>query len=1351
MINSYLNKYFKINFKNYILTNNSISESKEESKKEKIEDIKNIFIKDFITKQLQYNDVSFIDSIMNSDSISLGLEWDLKKHKSYDDKFVNFNISEINIYDLKRAISKDYLRVSNWRKILLWMINKDYDINNKAKLINNQINLLSTDDLYYYINSKNKLTEFLKNIDTWIRVKEKNEYFKIINILSEKEINNRLVKIEKKYSEEEKNKVKGILYDISLNRIVDTDIRLLFEYDFLTNHEKKVLVETFIPTINLQKAIDIWLLDLNEAKNKRKNILKFVLNWKWLSNDQINNIVENTSFSDVILESKDFFSSENNVKLIWEKVWFKNLENDFSELMDKNKEKIIESWPWNFKEFLYLLQNMNKNWRFRDLDKFKKWNIYKLSIRDKSWNISESYFKILSIDDNKKNFWLQLIWSWNQISTKSLNSTESIQNLTYLEFKTFLEKDTNATLDFYTQDDIIKRIKSGDWLKDYDYSKYTQEDLNENRDKIVSNYVTVLENEISDLKKEFELKKDNKKLENLIKQKENLLKSYTDTWWDNELLWLANLKKFINKLDEVDPDWKEIWFEKWTFLEKEWYVYEVIWIDTDNCNIQLKSLAWIEWANWELTYEIFYEIFKKDKVKRFIKIYDFQEMIKEKISWWDSKWNNHEIKDWKIIAKNQEYSEKKSDQEVEYLVSDKNNELVKINKISWNQVTVQLWERKNYDTMSDKEKKDEKIKKDQKWEKITLDSNKLVLNLNEIDSYIKKHELHPDWKVWKTLKQEEVKWEWNDFKWSIFTKIFNNVSFNELIAWWKIFVEWFKETMKRWNDVHAARFALALWNFLPEDMRQDLLIKVESAESSEMDKALEWLWKIDSEVAIDRIKRWLQNKDTPQYKKEAWLMFMVSKYWLLYAKSPLSGKKWSFLWYESFWGRIGDKLYLDYKKECEEWKIPFTEEILMYKLIWKQCKWAWFNWIKRRWKLYKEYEWKMKQWIEDENAKWLKEANAMRNFADRKNAAKNEFKWWEFNNWLWKYEWAIDRWGSMKDMHELPFMLLFSGTCYLLQNEQLNKFKSFTESWYWWLLFTRFLSQTDDMDLFNRTILKISKVFWEKDPEKFSDMYEKALKIYNNQNNNNLSIAKKMTEAENFWSEYWEALNRTLLKLNNQNNKYIKTDKVLLTNEEDFKDYNNKINSYVKSWVAVFSKEETMNDQFKDAWTSWLWASVFQSIWSLTTEWTFKNEWPARAIWEEIIWEIKNTINSSYVDDESINREIQIMNISRQLSMIFTYVKQRETQANVINPMKEWKWHWKQLKDLGVTSSDMDMISMYNLTELEDITSTEIKNSYRDIAQKILSKSIYLSEKFNNPLDEIKSYSKNKVKELSEN
>jgi hypothetical protein len=33
-------------------------------------------------------------------------------------------------------------------------------------------------------------------------------------------------------------------------------------------------------------------------------------------------------------------------------------------------------------------------------------------------------------------------------------------------------------------------------------------------------------------------------------------------------------------------------------------------------------------------------------------------------------------------------------------------------------------------------------------------------------------------------------------------------------------------------------------------------------------------------------------------------------------------------------------------------------------------------------------------------------------------------------------------------------------------------------------------------------------------------MYEKALKIYNNQNNNSLSIAKKMTEAENFWSEY---------------------------------------------------------------------------------------------------------------------------------------------------------------------------------------------------------------------------------------
>jgi hypothetical protein len=55
-------------------------------------------------------------------------------------------------------------------------------------------------------------------------------------------------------------------------------------------------------------------------------------------------------------------------------------------------------------------------------------------------------------------------------------------------------------------------------------------------------------------------------------------------------------------------------------------------------------------------------------------------------------------------------------------------------------------------------------------------------------------------------------------------------------------------------------------------------IKVEREEAEAMDKALEDLKKIDSWVAAQRIEKWLLNRNTPEYKKEAGLLFMYENY-----------------------------------------------------------------------------------------------------------------------------------------------------------------------------------------------------------------------------------------------------------------------------------------------------------------------------------------------------------------------------------------------------------------------------------------------------------------------------------------
>jgi hypothetical protein len=46
-------------------------------------------------------------------------------------------------------------------------------------------------------------------------------------------------------------------------------------------------------------------------------------------------------------------------------------------------------------------------------------------------------------------------------------------------------------------------------------------------------------------------------------------------------------------------------------------------------------------------------------------------------------------------------------------------------------------------------------------------------------------------------------------------------------------------------------------------------IKVESEEADSMAKALESLKKVDSKDAAKMIDRWITNKNTPEYKKEA--------------------------------------------------------------------------------------------------------------------------------------------------------------------------------------------------------------------------------------------------------------------------------------------------------------------------------------------------------------------------------------------------------------------------------------------------------------------------------------------------
>jgi len=1342
------------------------NEDQEKKKNSNVEDVKTKFIKDYVREKTQANDVAFIDSIVNNDTIPwvVWLEADLQRYKSGNDEFSQLKLEEINIFDLKRAVWKDYMRLNNARNNLNGVLQRDFEIDKSIRdSVNKEINKLTVDKLDELTNSNKKATDFLRKINSGIEPRIKKEALKFLNILSDQEVVSRLDNIERIHWKNKRQEVKSILYDISIYRIIDTDIIMLFELDFFTDEEKRYLVETFIPTITLQRAIDIWLIDKAEAKLTKEKLLKESLSWKWFTDSQIERIIDNASFSDIVLSTNDFLSKIDSVNKLWIEVWFKNLENDFRELIEESKKNIKDEWPQTFADMLVFMQEINIGNRFQNLDKFKKGNVYKLTLKGQDWKDAISYFKIVSIDDKNKEFWLQLIGDWKQISSSILNKgiDPDLQTLTYAELKNFLQKDTYAKLDFFTTEEIDKKIESKE-LWNFDYTRISESYLQEHKGELISEYVNKLEKEIDELKVKIEGNKEDKTLKKLLEQKEYLLKSYRDDLSDDSLLSLVNREKFIDKLDEADPQWAKIWFEKWIFIESKWAVYEVIWINTD-WNIQLKSRAWLEWTNGELPFEVFFENFKKNNAKRLSRIDGFSNLIDlkksssvtpksggdKKAAPVENNWKDYEFSGWKIIAKNVDHLGRKSDEVVEYLVSDSKNDIIKICDISWNNVTIQFWERKDFSSLSESEKKKDKIKDKTKWEKIYLDSRQETISLNELDLYINKYELYPNWKTWKTLKTEEPMDPQNPRHGGFFTRLFNRTSFNELIAWWNLLVEWVKESMKRWNDLHAAQFALKLWKFLPAEIKEDMLIKVESAESAEMTKALEWLWKVDSPIATKRIKKWLNNRDTPEYKKEAWLLFMLEKYWHLSAKWALYEFRWKWKWYEAFWWRVWDELYLEIEKEAKDSNVTFSEEKLMHILLKKQCDSTSSVYPKRRSRLHKEFEWKWKSWVDAEIKKWYDDATNKRTARDMYLWWNDEAHWWTHSNAVWWYKKAIERWWSLEDMSRWFFSLLYSWALYNIDQTTFTKIKSLWD-WDWMpMIMARFSSYKSDMVLFNKVVLEISKkieiAYWDK----FKWIWPKAQQLYDDAINGVWKESERFDRSVDFWETYWTPLVRSLNMANLEDSTYSKTDKIILLEKDKepvFKEYFDKVR-----WRSneIEFKEELMTDWFTDSWVTWLSTyEVARKTLKINNSWGFTKPKGWKQNWKEISGDINNTPNkifdyNSNSPDTNENRVIQKKYLIGILKDLIAWLIE-----NAWSNERVLAWYnnltaetWYDLDKWWINFM-RDFWGKYNSTRILKWDADWVISTYAD---RILSWGSSGTSPYHNPLEEVKAHSRTNV------
>ncbi|NVP17486.1 hypothetical protein HUU51_02090 [Candidatus Gracilibacteria bacterium] len=1205
---------------------------------------KELFLKEFSKKTIDSRNVVILDEVYKIDSIDESSE--LKKVMSDFiantdiEELKDFDFSKITIFDLKRKFSSYFFQINNSRNILKSIIYKNYDVSDKdIKEIEKEINKLDQKDLLINIKSDLKIKTLLKKVGNF---KKKDLDISFLNF-SGNDISTRLQKLIPYNMLDE---VKTILLNIYEGKIVDTEIVDIFSTNFFTSLEKKQLVLDFIPTTSLGLLVKIGYYSQSDADKIKKYIILDLFGEELknqLGEDNFNNIVSSTNLEDVIIDIKTLNLDDDSILKIGKEIGFKNLEDDFKSIIREDIINKKNTGPQTLEILKKKLEENSKNLKIKDIEKFSKGNFVEIIIKDEKGNTKNTFLKVKDFDDDKKILKFFEVGSNNIISFSS-NTEKEIDYFDFLNLS--LKKNINIV--FHSENDLKDKVKTGEITTNELFS-YSKEDLNndENRKNYSKKFIESKQKELDKFKK---LQSEGK-LTNLDREKMNSIEKIVNSgdFSDEQLLDFLNFETLLSKLDDIDPDGKDLKLGKGVLLQaKDGGIHEIIGVpdgEISDGEISVKTLG----QDVVFSYDEFYETFSRLKTKRVKKIKDFGELLSdfEKKS---DKWKGFSFENDKLSIK--EENKKNPNKKVEYLISDKNDDIVKIHEISGDKITVSFGERKQKGSLDKKDKN----YKDKSEEEILFikGAKKVTYNLNQFKSQIlddEKYGFRPSWETGKTLENNEVNSN-NKFKSGFFTKLFDKSSFLDLISGSKMLLNSIEDTLKRGNDLKAARFALSMGGFLPEELRAELQIKVEREEAESMDKALDGLSKVDSPIAVNRIKGWLLNKNTPEYKKEAGLMFMLSKYGHLTAKGPLYEFRGKYIWYEAFGGKFGDPLYLDVKKECEESEITFSEEYLMHRLLKKQC-FTNYNGIKRRSRLHKEFEGKWGGGIKDEVEKGYSDASKKRKASDMVKGGMDEASGGTTSNAIGWFKKAVERGGSIEDMSEGFFCLLYSGACYELDQKTYLNIRDLWGSGMP-IMMTKFFSTVPEMNLFNDTILELSKEIGKAYPNKFPNIVKEAQDIYDSAKSKKGSEKERLLKTQKFWKNYGKPLSRSLNMLHTDKGEYSKTDKVLFLKKDE-----NPILGAMYSKIRIISgeggtfKEDYMGDSCGAEGLSGL--DVYRIVIKYLAKNTgggFVSKDTGPVMWQKITEDLKSTNSKVFSDDANEDLKLKKIYLTQTLREI---------------------------------------------------------------------------------------------------
>jgi len=1249
---------------------NASNEGVEEQNTQANTNVYGKFIRSFVSDKMNNKEdrLSFAKKIQAAKSIWGDITSELERFRDSKTEFSGLEISEqnISVWSLKTEVWSYLAGIQSKNTTLRSILLQEFDITAQdyTKHISAAVeDIYSEAELIWLLDSDEQREVFMNQVFKKNTPKRR----LVSHILEDFNISDRFDRLEPHLQREFLDTVQKIK---TRQQLQEADIMSLFESNILTVQEKEHILETFMPSITVTQALELGVIDVSMAQKIKKQALESSLDtwfFKWIN---LESYVENISNDDLVFSTQGLFSSAKTQEQLFEKnFFFKKFQDDFNAMLKKIEEDLDSRSIQTAPEMQEILSGVN---HIHGIEKFKPWST--IVIKQQQKNASgelETVTLFAEIVSLASAGTFILKERWVEVYDNRSSNPKTDRNR-YSDFINFVTKgNIPESVEILSPEELGHKIQTWE-IQDENLSGNFQDkqeisaDIQETTKKIDARKAELRTWKIP--KSEWD---NDEELQNLYKmrdEKNNLI----------ETLDGANLWVFRKKLDELDSDGSKHGLEEGVSFvtdEGKWDVYSIQNVDE---KLQLVTLRGLE-NDETMSYAHFLSTFEQKKAKRISKINNFKDLFTQTDDTYKS-WQGFEFADGKVKNKSS-----KLNISYDYLVPSSvsnTQELFKIHSIDDTMVTV------SFGKVKSNNKEDKKWNKTT-WEIFSVENTKYTISIGVLDHYIKKNKLGfrslEEWKV----AEEEMKWiPKPEEKFGFANWFFQWMSFAAVMKWSKTAIEQITNMLNEWDDEKANQFALKMFGpILWKDWKTDMMSRVEQTQKKNMEDFIQRLKDINSKPATLLIKSWLLDPRTPEYKKEAGMFYMFEKYGALCAKE-LYDYQWQYFWYQKMWGKIGDKVWkYTHENNNREPKQNTTEEQLVYNLMTEQVKEWWYNWIKRRSKLAKELKAKRWQGKEEEYATGQQDGWNERDVKDRLDGALSEMASGNYPNAFGWLETITDKWGTMKEMNMVPFVMMFSGMAYNFEKDVLDKVKNFPADSRM-LMMLRMMSYKWDVDLVNDTIMEVCS---RLEHRWYAGIESKAKAIFTKRYERS-NERDKQNATKEFYEEYGEVLTNVLYMLNTGKKDDIHNKMIFFEKDDTpvFSQYYDKMQWYLNADGSYKAKPELMDDAFKWAGTSWLDMYRASMLFEMRTWWVLAYKDPANAMWkEEIVPEFQAIAKRKYTDDPVENEMMRKKLIESNLRKFLSKIMSMHNDSATLWYFNSPTWWFVELNKWGVYFEDI--------------------------------------------------------------